>query len=89
MHLDAKPLTPEFNICGLVRILKATPAADVVDEDCFVFSLSVHDIVQELLDCIPAGQAEPAFSFVRIKLHNVESLCLRVVADHLELMSGE
>ena len=78
---DACTGTHEFVVSGFVIILEATPSADIVNEDSFVFGLAAHDIFYEVTKSFPTLQCQAAFSRIFVGANYDKIMLLRIFLD--------
>ena len=65
---------------GLIRVLKSSPSAYIVNEDCAI-GWSSDDILQELLEPRPVLEDEAPLSGIGICTDDLETLGFRVLLD--------
>jgi len=72
LNTDAGAFADVFVMGALVSVLKSAPPTDVVDEDSRKISLSVLDVLDQLLQRIATVQAKPTFPFVGVRPNNLQ-----------------
>lgn len=75
-----------FVMGAFVSILKSTPAADIIDEDCLELRTSCCDVVHQLLQCIPASNLEAASPGILIYPDYFKVPVIRIFADRSQLV---
>jgi len=78
---DVLPFALKFVVGCFVRVLKASPPADVVHEDRGEGGGAAVHGPQEFLECFSSLDAEAAFASVREGAHDEESVLVRVSLD--------
>ncbi len=86
MDLYAGPFTDELVVGTFVDVLKASPAADVVDEDAIELSAPALDILQKPLQPVPPCEAQSAPAHVRVGGHQLDAPACRVGGDRSGLV---
>jgi hypothetical protein len=66
LNRDAGPLADVLVVSALVRILEASPAADIVDKNSGEVDFTGFDIGDQSLQRVAPFQAQPALAFVGI-----------------------
>jgi hypothetical protein len=77
-----------FVVGGLVRILEAPPAADVIDQDDLEIGITGLDITDQALQRIAAIDVEAAAPFVGVGAHDRDAVLLGVFPDLVGLVLG-
>src|SRR5690606_8109445 len=85
-HANAGAFAAEFVERALVRILKPSPAADVVDEHDREIGVAARNVVEEPLKPTPSFYAQAALTLVGISAHNLHSVGCRIVGDSQRLV---
>jgi hypothetical protein len=80
MHGNACGLAEELIMRGLVRVLKSSPSANIVNKDCAI-RWSSDDILQELLEPRPVLEYETPPGGIGICTDDLETLGFRVLPD--------
>src|SRR3546814_12041997 len=88
MYRDAGPLAAKLTRCRFIGILKAAPAAYIINKHDAEFSAAVFDVGQERLQCLTTIQAQPTFSLIRITTNDVIAALLVLASDHGRLFVG-
>ena len=69
----AGAFTDEFVVRAFVRILKPSPAAHVIDEDCSELGFPSLGVFNQLLQRVALIEAKPAFSIILVCTNNRDS----------------
>jgi hypothetical protein len=80
MHGNACGFAEELVMRGLIRVLKSSPSADIVNKDCSI-GWSSDDIVQELLESRPVFENETPLGGIGICTNDLETLGFRILLD--------
>jgi hypothetical protein len=73
MKWDSGTRTKKFVVGRFVRILKASPPADIVDKNCFEFCLATYYILYEATKPLALLDYHSGFTGVFVCFHNVEA----------------
>ena len=79
-------LADEFVICAFISVLKAAPAADVINKDQTEIGLACAHISEKLLQPLPPTDIEPAFAFISIGADNFDIVSCCVFLDLVALI---
>ena len=85
-HADAGLFTHVFVMGALVGVLKAAPAADVVDQDDLEVGVLRPHVRQQALQSLASTDVEPAFAFVGVGAHDLDTMAHRVFQDFIGLV---
>ena len=88
LELDAFAHALLFEVRGLVRVLKSSPSADVVDQDGLELGMPVRHIGDELLHAGAPDDLEAALSGVDVGLNNFHAVRIGIALDRDELVLG-
>ena len=88
-HLNPGAATDVFVIGALVGVLEPAPAADVVDEDDLEVSLARLHISDQLLESLPAIDAQTALALVGVGADDLDVAPGGVLADLVAWFSVE
>jgi hypothetical protein len=80
IHGNTCGFAEELVMCGLVRVRKSSPSADIVNKDCTI-GWSSGDISQELLKPRSVLEHEAPLRGIGICADNLETLGFRVLLD--------
>jgi hypothetical protein len=88
VHRDVSPAADVLVVGALVRILEATPAADVVDQDGFEVGCAGFDVVDQLFEGVAALDPQAALARIGVGADDDEVACVGVAADRGLLVLG-
>src|SRR5690554_1713298 len=84
--MDSRPSTDVLVVGAFVGVLKAAPAADIVDKDDIEIGIARLHIVNELLKCLSAVYTQTALAVVRIGPNDLKVAAFRVFSDGVALV---
>jgi hypothetical protein len=73
VHGDSGSLADEFIVGAFVGILKASPTADVIDEDAIIICEPGFDVGDHRFEPVAPANSEAAEAFVRVGADNLQS----------------
>lgn len=73
---------------AFVGILKSTPSADIVDEDCVEVRLPAFNVRNKALESITAINAKSAFTLISVGFYDVDCFGGCILADRVGLNFG-
>jgi hypothetical protein len=74
VHRDTRALAHKFVMRRLSSVLKAPPAAEIVDKDCFVRLFSTDNIVHQSGQTVPALQRQATLPGIFVSLDKCEAV---------------
>src|SRR5258706_1271257 len=80
MYGKTRPLAKKLVISCFVYILKSSPATNVIDQNCVVGLISLHDILQELHKSFSVLKIEPTLALISVGFHDDKAVLLRINA---------
>ncbi len=75
-------------ICTFIRILKSSPTADVVDQDCMKAGRAGLHFQHERLQSVAIVDSQTAAAGIFKDMHDREAALLGIATDRVELIFG-
>jgi hypothetical protein len=85
---NAGSLEDVLIIGAFIDVLKASPAADVIDKDGGKRYAMLLNVFQKLIQALSAGEVRPAPAMVGVHLHDLHVVARGVLAHDLQLVFG-
>jgi hypothetical protein len=88
MNRDASPAADVFVIGALIRILKPSPTADIIDKDTREVRHPILNIADHLSERIPALDVQATLPLIRVGFNDVHVPARSVFPNHIHLVVG-
>ena len=88
MHIYPGSFTTQFVMRCLIRVLKSSPAAYIIDKNDFKVGLTRIDVLKQLLERSAPIDTQSAFTFIRVCPHNIKASFYGVAPYFRSLIVG-